>query len=339
MLKKCAKMGMLFCYFFFFTLMCEPVFGIRRLWQISTHALGPGTLANISGSSISFWAPRYTVMPVILLLAFWALIGEQRILVTTEASIETEKLPEGTPPLKIALVSDLHIGSPQWGIDRLRGLVSRVNAEHPDMILLLGDFLISNVIGGSFVEPDEFAPIIKKFTAPLGVYSVFGNHDWIDGPETMSAAFSANNLTVLEAQAADVSWYNTPIRVIGIPDDATRRPDVKTIIDSLYPADDRTLTLLVSHNPAVYLDLKAETRVDLMTAGHTHGGQVDIPFADPIFLPTRAPFEWAYGLIKTENGPMFVSSGVGTSVFPIRFNQPPEIVMLTLEPKKLNTYE
>lgn len=273
------------------------------------------------------------MLPIILFLVFWALVGEQRLLVTTEVSIETEKLPAGTPALNIALVSDLHIGSPQWDTARVADLISEVNALQPDMVLLLGDFLISNVIGGSFVEPDIFAPILKKLHAPLGVYTVFGNHDWIDDAEAMVAAFSANNLTVLEGTAANLSWHGTAIRVIGIPDEATRRPNVKKIISELHPGDG-TLTILISHNPAVYLDLEPETSVDLMAAGHTHGGQVDIPFADPVFLPTRAPLEWAYGLIETPHGPLFVTSGIGTSIFPIRFNQPPEIVMLTLEPKK-----
>lgn len=281
-----------------------------------------------------FFAPRYVVLPIVAFFAFWGFYGEQNILIETHETIEVSGLAPDVPPMRVAVISDLHVGSPNWGLSRLKELVERVNAAKPDLILIAGDFSISNVIGGRFVAPADFAPTIANLDAPLGIFSVMGNHDWIDAPDSLIDAFQRSGLDLIDGQLRHIIWHGETIDLIGIPDDVTQRPDIKKILQNLSAQEEDRATILLTHNPGIYLDLAPEMRLALMLAGHTHGGQVNIPFFDPVFMPTRAPYEWAHGLIETKNGPLFVTSGVGTSIFPVRFNQPPEIAILTLVPPK-----
>jgi uncharacterized protein len=266
----------------------------------------------------------------LLLWAFWL---EQTTLEIRSESLVVHDWPRETPQLKIALLSDLHVGSPHWGLGRLSSLVKKVNAKKPDIILLAGDYLISGIIGGTYIAPKEIGPILARLEASQGVFAVLGNHDWWEDGPGMIMALNKAGITVLENQQLTLTWANQPITLIGVADDSSRSPDVNRTLAS-HIALPNAFIIALTHDPGIYTDIKANHRLDLMLAGHSHGGQVNLPFFGRLFVPGRASKLWAYGWAKTPNGPLFVTSGIGTSILPVRFRQPPEFVVFTLTPSQ-----
>lgn len=230
------------------------------------------------------------------------------------------------PALKVALLSDLHIGSPHVGIEKLRRVVEMVNAESPDMVMLAGDFVTRGVLGGKLVEPEPIAQELKNLRAPLGVVAVLGNHDWwYDGTRVISA-FRAAGIRVLENDAARVESAAGPLWFAGLSDEWTQRADWQATLRNV--SDDAPLIAL-THNPDVFVEMPS--RVDFLLAGHTHGGQVRFPLIGAPIVPSRHGQRFTRGLIEENGRSVYVTSGIGTSILPARFGVPPEIVILTLE--------
>jgi hypothetical protein len=123
-----------------------------------------------------------------LLLLLWAIWIEPNRLTINPATLEIPAWPAGFENCKIVALSDLHVGSPHVTLDKLRQIVQRTNEQNPDLIVLLGDYVIQGVIGGTFVEPEVFAEALKDLRAPLGIYAVLGNHDWWFGSERVTQA-------------------------------------------------------------------------------------------------------------------------------------------------------
>jgi predicted MPP superfamily phosphohydrolase len=231
------------------------------------------------------------------------------------------------PPLTIAVASDLHIGAPHVGLPMLRRVVDQLNASGADLILLPGDFVIQGVLGGEAVAPAVIAGELARLEAPLGVYAMLGNHDWWHDGEQVRQALQKAGIMVLENTAVALPAPAGPLWLAGIGDDMTghARPD------RAFAQVPATAPLIVMmHDPANAGSLPANTLVAF--AGHTHGGQVRLPFIGALVTPGRSPLRQAYGWIPDVPAPTFVTAGVGTSILPIRFNCPPETVTLRLLP-------
>lgn len=274
----------------------------------------------------------FTLCLLIIALGLWAFWIEQTRLIVRIEKMAVEEWSMGTPTMKIAIISDIHVGSPYWDLDSLGKLVETINAQQPDAVFILGDYLISNVVGGTHRAPAEFAPILSNLSAPVGVFSVLGNHDWRENGQAVIDELKKANIIVLENDSAQIDWHGISINLIGIADDNTRKPNLQNVLRQHQNSTADT-QILMTHNPGIYVDLVEQNKLTLMVAGHTHGGQVNFPFYGRVFVPTRAPKTWAHGWTQTDNGPLFVTSGVGTSIFPVRFNQPPEFVVLSLTAK------
>src|SRR6267143_2790028 len=149
---------------------------------------------------------------VIAVLAAWAFWWEPQQLVTREVRLA---LPcWGTPPIRVAVVSDLHVGSPFNTIEKLTQVVDRINAGHPDMIVLLGDFVVTRMIGSRFVPPETIAVELAKLEAPLGVFAVLGNHDrWLNAQRVAQALRSAR-IHVID----DTAWRVGGFWLVGVSD-------------------------------------------------------------------------------------------------------------------------
>jgi len=256
------------------------------------------------------------------LVALWAFGIEPGLLVVRHVRME---LPGWREDVRIAVVSDLHIGSPHVGIDRLRRVVERMNAENPALVVLLGDYVIGGpggrggVRGGGFVEPEVIAAELRNLRAPLGVFAVLGNHDWWYNGDRVSRAFAEAGIPVLENKAVHVGnfWLG------GIADFWTRAPD---IAGTLAQVDNGDPVVLITHNPDIFPEVPE--RVSLLLAGHTHGGQVHLPVIGT--LVTTSKLGYNAGDFFEHGHHLFVTTGIGTSIVPVRFGVPPEIVIMTL---------
>jgi uncharacterized protein len=230
------------------------------------------------------------------------------------------------PKLRIAFATDFHAGCPSVGIEEIDHIVEKLNALEADIIFLGGDFLIQGVLLGQHIPPKPISNALGKLKARLGVYSVLGNHDWWGDGRGMWNALEDNGITVLENSVVRIGDGDRPFWVAGMADDTTRDPDYKKTMEAV--TDDAPVIML-AHDPASYMEIKDRPVVTL--CGHTHGGQVVVPYITPIIVPGRAPKKYAYGHIQEEGRDMIVSSGLGTSVLPVRFGRRPEIVSITLE--------
>lgn len=253
---------------------------------------------------------------------FWIGLGR---LVVHEVDLEPPRWPRALDGLKIALLSDLHTGSPRNGPANLVRVVDRTNEVQPDLVLLAGDFVIHDVIGGTFVEPEAIARELARLRAPLGVFAVLGNHDWWFSAPRVREALEANGITVIDDRAASLSWKGAPFYVAGISDFWEGPHDV---LGALAPIPQDATVIALTHNPDVLPEIP--TRVSLTLAGHTHGGQVDLPLLGRLVVPSRRIY--AIGHVVENGKHVFVTPGIGTSILPVRFRVPPEISVLTLRP-------
>jgi uncharacterized protein len=242
-------------------------------------------------------------------------------------NLVTKKWPTSYPDLKIAAVGDLHVGCPSVSIERTQHIVQEINAIEPDIIFLLGDFLTSGVLGGNYIAPQPIAQALSLLKAQYGVFAVLGNHDWrADGKEMWTQLEYAgikvleNSSVMVEATSEKNFW------VSGLADDSTRKPDLLKTLSNVTTDDP---VLMLSHDPASFITMN--DRPVLTLSGHTHGGQMALPLIGPVIIPGRAPLKYAYGHIKEGNRDLIVTSGVGTSVLPIRAFAVPELLEIHIQ--------
>ena len=266
-------------------------------------------------------------------LLFYAAVIEPQWVKETRVTVETDRWPRGYPPLRIGFIADVHVGSPFSDLAAIEGVVARMNALRPDLVLLGGDFIGSrDMLFGGIVAPEPIAVRLGKLNAPLGVIAVLGNHDNFYGPARVTQALHQAGIRVLENAATDILIGDMPVRIAGLADDSTTLPqDRRVWIDRLHRDREMPPLLIVTHDPGVFFEIPP--RAALIVAGHTHGGQINIPFFGPPFLPSRAPNRHAYGLIREDGKIMYVTSGLSTSILPLRFNARPEIVLIELRSK------
>jgi uncharacterized protein len=260
-----------------------------------------------------------------LLLATWGFLVEPDLLLVRHVRIETAKWPAALPPLRIVAVADIHAGAPFVDTAKLDRIVAEVNAQDPDVVLLLGDYVIQRVLFGTPMPPETIARHLGGLRAKHGVFAVLGNHDWYGDGERVWRAFESVGIPVLENRAVPLPGSEDRIWIAGIADDTTRHPDPHGTFQRIPP---EAAVVAFTHDPAVFPDVPA--RAALTVAGHTHGGQVSIPFWGALFIPGRSPLRYAYGHVAENGNDLYVTSGIGTTALPVRFNAPPEIVVVTL---------
>jgi predicted MPP superfamily phosphohydrolase len=278
------------------------------------------------------WKRLRIALVAILLLIFcvvgWTFfIGPNR-LVIREETLAIERWPRALSNLKIAVLSDIHAGGSFIDERKLRQIVERTNQLQPDLIVICGDY-ISGGRSHHEMDPEKFAPLLKDFRAPLGVYSVLGNHDWWFDGERVRRALEANGIKVLENEVATVETRGTSFWLVGLADLWTRPQRVETTIANV-PAG--VPLIAITHNPDIFPQLPQG--VSLLLAGHTHGGQVRLPLIGTIVSVSRFGERYVSGHIVENGRHLFVTTGIGTSIYPVRFGVPPEIVLLTIISKQ-----
>ena len=273
------------------------------------------------------WARKIalTLLVLGLVLGIWTFGVEPGTLRVREVTLAVPGWPAGRAGMRVALVADLHVGSPHNGLDKLDEVVARTNAARPDLILILGDLVIHGIPGGRFVPPEKITPVLGRLRAPLGVYAVLGNHDrWVQAPRVIKALDSAG-IRSLEDQAVLITRGGPPFWLVGVSDYWAGRHDVRGALAQVTSSDP---VLLFTHNPDIFPTVPS--RVSLTLAGHTHGGQVWFPIFGRLVVPARK--RYAIGHVVEGGRHLFVTSGVGMSILPVRFLVPPEIAIVRLRP-------
>ncbi len=247
---------------------------------------------------------------------------EARSLRVNRVTFRSADLPPAFDGLRVAFVSDIHYGS-FVSRRRVRATVDRVNALHPDLIVLGGDYIYRKQSASDieFVF-DELA----RLRAPLGVYGVLGNHDHALLEVNVAPVMAAAGVKELYDDGVWLRRDGSRLRLSGLSGVAEDRQTVAQALDDATAED---FVLLVDHSPDVAESLGGAP-VDLLLAGHTHGGQVTAFGLWAPFVPSRYGQKYRVGLVTDGPVPVFVTTGVGTIVLPLRFFARPEVVLLTL---------
>ena len=239
-------------------------------------------------------------------------------------------VPVDAPFLKgmtIAVISDLHAGSPFIDEAKIDRVVAMTNAAHPDIILLTGDYVIQGVLGGHHMAAETIVAHLKPLHAPLGVYSVLGNHDyWENGPR-IAGLFQAAGIPDLENMPLALRGPHGDFYLVGIGDYHSGMSHPPRAFRRI-PAD--APALCFTHSPDSLPILPKNCALTL--AGHTHGGQILLPFLGRPAVSFASMYgqRYAIGTVREGGKTMFISPGIGTSLAPIRFGVPPEISFLTI---------
>jgi predicted MPP superfamily phosphohydrolase len=253
--------------------------------------------------------------------AVWAGWIEPRRLVTVRDTLALPRWPAAADGLRVGVLSDPHAGAPHAGPAAIARAVERLNAEHPDAIFLLGDFIDAHPLWGGRIPPEQIARELSRLHAPLGAFAVLGNHDWKQAGHRMWTALERAGVEVLENRATAAG----DVFVAGLADLRLRRPDLPSALAGV-PAG--APVILLAHDPDVFPFVP--DRVALTLSGHTHGGQVAIPWLRRPAIPSRYGERYARGHIIEEGRHLYVTSGLGTSGLPVRLLAPPEVVVLEL---------
>ena len=264
------------------------------------------------------------------ILGVWAFLIEPATLTVRYVSVESATWRG--PPLRVGIISDTHVAAPHTDVARIERLVGRMNAERPDMVVLLGDYAGGHEPAAVRASPErsEILRGIEAFRAleaPLGIHGVLGNHDsWFDDV-AVSAALTRANVRVLENHAQRIARPGGAFWVAGLADMHSPR-QLPTVSGTLSDVSDDAPVIVLTHWPDPFVDVP--DRVALTLAGHTHCGQVNLPLLGRLVHASEMSERWACGLYDEGGRKLFVTGGVGVSILPVRFRAPPEIVILTL---------
>lgn len=247
--------------------------------------------------------------------------------------IALRRWPERLHGFTIALLSDFHY-DPYFSIHPLNAAIGMVNALRPDLIVLTGDFvslpLFSSSDERAALAADPCARLLRQMQAPYGLWAVLGNHDYFSDPDHVTAALQSQGIRVLANRSVAIEFNSARFWLSGVNDVLSHTADLQA---TLQPVPRDEATILLAHEPD-YADHVSRYAIDLQLSGHSHGGQVRMPFVRPLYLPEMAK-KYISGLYKIGPLTLYTNPGLGTVGVPMRFNCPPEITLLTLRQSPL----
>jgi hypothetical protein len=255
----------------------------------------------------------------------WAQFARAQPIAWKTVSLAPPGWDERAENLHIAVLADLHIGSHTDDADRLVKIVATVNRRKPDLVLLLGDYVNMQPLGGGRIPPSVIACILEGLEAPLGIHAVLGNHDYNYGRERIVGAFDAAGIKVLENRSRRIMTHKGDFNLFGLAD--TSR-GVQKLSNLLEDSDSDMPGIIMAHDPASFAYVPRGPY--LTVSGHTHGGQIRLPRIGALTNSSKAPLAWSTGHVVERDRHLYVSNGIGTSLIPFRFGCPPEVNFIHL---------
>ncbi|HEX8240655.1 MAG TPA: metallophosphoesterase [Allosphingosinicella sp.] len=253
--------------------------------------------------------------------AYWTAVFDPAIRSTRVA---VSGWPPGERPLRLLLLSDVHVGGPDMPPARVRRIVAQINALAPDIVLIAGDLVTDKRLATRHYSHDEAVAPLAGLRPRLAAVAVLGNHDhWRDAAAARRALARAG-IRLLENQAVQVG----PLAVGGLDDDFTDRADLPATLGAL-----RKLSgpkLILSHSPDPFADPAPD--VFLMLAGHTHCGQIALPLIGPLSTMSDYGDRYACGLVREGGRTLIVTAGLGTSGIPLRLGAVPDMWLVEVGP-------
>lgn len=217
--------------------------------------------------------------------------------------------------LRIVFAGDYHIKVCQK--KKLQNLIKKINSFNPDIFLSVGDYINGHKLEKSLdleIIGKEFSNINTKY----GKFSVIGNHDWRANEKKVIEVLSKNGFTFLQNRNVKIEINDKTLFIAGVEDMQRGSTNIQKALENTTPP-----TILLSHSPDIFPEVPEY--VSLTLAGHLHGGQIRLPFIGGIIIPSKFGNKYANGLTEENGRKILTTKGIGTSLFQIRFNCPPEI--------------
>jgi uncharacterized protein len=263
------------------------------------------------------------LLVVLASFPLYAWLEARRMPVVRSATIHLPRWPAGAAPVKAVLISDIHIGTSAMDVHRLDRIVDQINMIHPDIVLIAGDFIAGHQpdnaarYGGAMVVP------LSRLRPPLGVVATLGNHDNWTEVGLVRRQLAAAHVLVLENEAVELG----PLAIGGLGDRTTGHDKIARTWRAVAALPGAPV--LLTHAPDLAPNLPA--KAPLLLAGHTHCGQVILPFYGPVSDDTRYT-DYRCGIHREARRAVLVTAGLGTSIIPLRLGAPPDLWVLTLGP-------
>jgi predicted MPP superfamily phosphohydrolase len=267
--------------------------------------------------------------------------ASRRMAMVTTAELVIEDLAVEFDGYTIAVLADFHHRASMHDLRWLRHAVDSANSVSPDLVALLGDY------GSSFKKAPSVSqrwyrdsmtamtPLLRDLRAHDGIVAVLGNHDHYASASLVRAWLTSLDAELLVNRARFVTRSASRLRVAGLDDVAEGVPDPTAGCELA----DQTPTVLISHDPDGLLGLDSRLRIDVMLAGHTHGGQIVVPgYGAPITMSRICGRRSASGWVPNQRASLYVTRGLGEQLpLPIRINSVPEVLVLRLRSRSLGS--
>lgn len=282
-------------------------------------ALFPVALALSPLSGLSLAPSAAVAYGAGFALALWGVTLRRRWVRVTRVRVPVAGLPAAFEGYRIVQLTDLHIGSYDR-VDRGKEWARLANEQRADLAVVTGDIVTA---GTEFYG--DAAAVIGELSAPDGVVATLGNHDQWDA-DACTRALEARGVTVLRNQSLTLERDGARLHVAGIDDRYAGRDDLdRTLAD----CDAGAPTVLLSHYPD-FFEPAAQRGVALVLSGHTHGGQIGVPFLARFVNVASLSKQRAAGLVQQGKSALYVSAGLGTTGPPLRLGIAPEIAVIEL---------
>jgi predicted MPP superfamily phosphohydrolase len=256
----------------------------------------------------------------------WSAFLEPRRVRVDHVSLKLSRLAPKFAGLRIAQISDIHMGG--WmNAERLQHVADMVAEQKPDLLLLTGDFLVGHVFDRrSEILLQEMVDILSPLARSIPSFGVLGNHDHWTKSGAVRAMLKDSSIVELNNSVFTISRRNEHLHLCGVDDIWEGHARLDEVVEKL---PDDSAAILLAHEPD-FADVSAKSgRFDLQVSGHSHGGQVVIPFVGPPVLPYMGQ-KYHTGLYQVGKMLQYTNRGVGMAEPPVRFNCPPEITVFTL---------
>jgi hypothetical protein len=293
---------------------------IRTFRRINSH--GSERLTNTLPSP----SRRSFIKTTALGVGAYTFAGSLRSIYTREeykienVKLLSKNLPAQLEGLRIAMISDVHVGMYMLEDDMLK-YTQAINNLKPDVIFIPGDFITSRT--------DEILPFVRSFSglkSKHGIYTCLGNHDFFGDPDTITEKVRGMGMKVLRNETEELEIDGARLILSGVDDG--RHANFKKV--SYEAASLNTTRILLCHKP-YYFDSAVAGKFDIMLSGHTHGGQIVLfDFLGVKLTPAALASQYVSGKYHRGNSVLYVSRGIGTVGLPVRINCPPEITLFTL---------
>jgi uncharacterized protein len=241
------------------------------------------------------------------------------------AKVQAQNWPKGAPPVRVLLISDIHVADPDMPPERVTRIAEQLNATKPDLILIAGDLISEKSLATHLYTPQQVVESLTAFKAPLGVIVALGNHDHWAGTAAFKRELAKTQLTLLDNEAVT----RGPLVVGGVGDEFTGNADIAKTYRAM--AAQRGVPIIATHDPDIVPDLPSP--VAAVFAGHTHCGQINRPWSgEPAMNVSRYGMRFQCGDINDRGQRVFVTAGLGTSVVWLRYSAPPDAWLVTIGP-------